>query len=486
MYAALPARVARLLGQGLLGLALSTSLAYATTQEADKASAAVPAPIAAGTYTWQAADSGRPVSSRQAQLTADGYIEEEWRLRGQAQAYAKDGDWGDDGRWKLKLRGTTQAYDTRVLIRRPKDPARFNGIVLVEWLNTSLGFDIDGGWIATRDELLREGYAWAGVSAERASALSLKKANPQRYAQVNISDSDYSFDIYAHAASALRQSASQWGPASAPKVKLLGMGYSKSASFLFTFMNAFQPVNKAFDGYYLRGATPAAIQVNGWHINIVMPSVRRDLGVPLMQVQTEMEVGISWPLSKTKDTDMLRYWEIAAGTHLDQLMQDELLKSSQQDAHIPKPDCLGPSSPLQIELFDHAALHALRTWITDGTPPPTVARLQRTDIGFVKDDELGNPMGGLRLPDLDVPIARYGVFNNGPRNFWSFWATFACMSGGSVKPFDADTLRARYPSDQAYYQAYKQAADKLLQAGFLRPAGHAQLLNAAQAVRLPH
>ena len=429
---------------------------------------------------------GHPLLSRQAQLADQGYLEEEWWLKGQAQAYSKDGDWGDDGHWKIKPRGGTQGYGTRLLVRRPTDPARFNGIVLVEWLNTSLGFEIDGGWIATHEEILREGYAWVGVSPERASVNALQKENPERYAQAQVGDSDYAFDIYTQAATAIRQSASQWGSKATPPVRLLGMAYSKSASYLFTYMNAFQPVNQAFDGYYMRGATPAAIQVNGWHINILMPSVRTDLNVPLMQIQTEMEVAISWPLSKTQDTDKLRYWEIAGATHFDQLMRDEMLRSSQQDAHLVTPTCLYPASQLQTQFFDHAALHALRTWVTQGTPPPKVARLQRTALGFVKDDELGNPVGGLRLPDLDVPIARYGLFNNPPAQIWHLWADFACFSGGRTTPLDDVTLRSRYPSDQAYFQAYKAASDKLLSEGFLRPADHAQLLKAAAAVKLPH
>lgn len=470
------------------GLVLCAGLVHAApglTQAATVPAAATAASGVNAKPVLRASAPGRPATSRQAQLSAVGYTEEEWRLSGQAQAYSKDGDWGDDGHWRFQPRGATQAYDTRVLVRRPTDPARFNGIVLVEWLNTSLGFDVDGGWIVTRDEIVREGYAWVGVSAESASVSSLKKANATRYAQTVITDSDYSFDIFSHAAAAIRQSASQWGTPTAPQIRLLAMGYSKSASFLFTFMNAFQPLNKAFDGYYLRGATPAAIQLNGWHINIVMPSVRTDLAVPLMQVQTEMEVAVSWPLSKTPDTDKLRYWEVAGGTHFDKGMRDDMLLSSQQDAGLVTPACINPSSTLPTQVFDHAALHALRVWVTQGTPPPKAPRLQRTGVGFVKDDELGNALGGLRLPDLDVPLASYGMFNNGPTSLWSIWAGFACIAGGSAKPLDDSILHSRYPSEQAYLQAYKQASDKLLRDGFLRPAGHAQLLKAAQAVKLP-
>lgn len=58
-------------------------------------------------------------------------------------------------------------YVTRALVRRSVDPARFNGTVIVEWLNVTLDQDIDFVFGATRELLVREGYAWIGVSAQR-------------------------------------------------------------------------------------------------------------------------------------------------------------------------------------------------------------------------------------------------------------------------------------------------------------------------------
>ena len=419
---------------------------------------------------------GSPATSRQSALNAVAYTEQEWRLQGHAQAYSTDGDWGDDGHWQLKPRGVPEPYETRLLMRRPTSPARFNGIVVVEWLNSSLGFDIDGGWMIARDEMVREGYAWVGVSAETPSIAALQQINPLRYAHAKITDSDLSFDIFDHAGLLIRQEAAQWGTADTQPIRLLAMGYSKSASFLFTFMNAFQPRSQAYDGFYLRGATPAAIQVNGWHINIVAPHIRSDLKAPVMQVQTEMEVAVSWPLSKTPDTDKLRYWEIAGATHYDQAMRNETLAANQDELQLTTPRCLKPANNLPAHLIDHAALHALRNWVTTGAPPPKAPRLQRSSWGFVQDDEQGNALGGLRLPELDAPVSRYGMFNNAPTNSIGMWAGFACIAGGSTTPLSADYLRARYPSDQAYLETYKQAADKLLSKGFLRPIDHAQQL----------
>jgi hypothetical protein len=38
--------------------------------------------------------------------------------------------------------------------------------VVVEWLNVSGGLDADPDWTQTRNELIRDGFAWVGVSAQ--------------------------------------------------------------------------------------------------------------------------------------------------------------------------------------------------------------------------------------------------------------------------------------------------------------------------------
>ena len=49
---------------------------------------------------------------------------------------------------------------------------------------------------------------------------------------------------------------------------------------------------------------------------------------------------------------------------------------------------------------------------------------------------------------------------------------------------EPDTQKAFVMLKGAYVEAYKQAADKLLKEGFLRPADHAPLLEQAKAVKL--
>ena len=51
-------------------------------------------------------------------------------------------------------------------MRRPIDPKRFKGSVMVEWLNVSAGADTSPDWIMAHNELIARGWAWVGVSAQ--------------------------------------------------------------------------------------------------------------------------------------------------------------------------------------------------------------------------------------------------------------------------------------------------------------------------------
>ncbi|KGM41441.1 hypothetical protein JY96_18955 [Aquabacterium sp. NJ1] len=462
----------------------ATAPEWASAPARASAPAAPPAPLASLLPFTQ----GQASSSRQSQLAATGYSEEEWRLRGQAQSYVADGEWHDDGLWGVKAAHPPQPYETRILVRRPKDPARFNGIVLVEWMNTALSFDLDGGWLLNRDEILRQGYAWVGVSAEAQSVSFLKGLNPTRYAQARAEDNNgQSFDIYTQAARLIRQTAPQWGLAGQADakhpVRLLALGYSQSGSYLITYLNAFQPWTHAFDGFYLMSTAAVGMPLTTAGSRYFSPQYRATPQAPVMQVSTEMEVMVGWQLSRTPDTNALRHWEIPGASHLDKYMQQETLAVDLSGKALQMPHCRKPTNTLPARLFNHAALRALRTWVTEGKAPPIAPRMQRTRLGFVQDDEYGNALGGLRLPDLDVPLAQHGMYSNFPSSQWSMWSFYACMAGGSRNPLPIEVVRKLYPTDQAYFDAYKKAADKLLSQGFLLPEDHASLLAYARTIK---
>jgi hypothetical protein len=443
-------------------------------------------PMALGTapQVQLAAAGVPPATSRSEQLASSGYIEQEWRLQGQARVYAPANDWARDGRWSLREAEAPRPYATRLLLRRPSDPSRFNGVVVVEWLNTTLGFDLDGGWILTRDELMREGYAWVGVSAEASGNDGLTEVQAQRYATQDIASNAMAYDIFTQAGQVLRQQGSTL-LGTQGTVTLLALGFSQSAVYLTTYINAFQPLTQAYSGFMLHGSAPAGAPVVAGRVGLLMPRIRSDLHTPVMQVQSEMEVAVSWPLSDTADTASVRYWEVAGAAHFDRRLQDEALPVAQARFRDQPLACLRPLNDLPIQVVDHAALHALRTWVRDGTAPPIVPRMARNALGFVRSDADGNAIGGWRLPEIDAPRAQYGTYSNIATSGISVSGLYRCIAGGSTIAFTPEQLLRRYGSQAAWLQRYQDAADALLKAGLMRPADHAEAIQRARRQAWP-
>ena len=99
-----------------------------------------------------------PFTSSPVPLGLAGYTEQEFFVKGTATGYRQAGTWGSDGRWTARP-AETAPYETRILVRRPADPARFNGTVVVEWLNVSFTIDVDPDFLYTNQKLVRAGYA---------------------------------------------------------------------------------------------------------------------------------------------------------------------------------------------------------------------------------------------------------------------------------------------------------------------------------------
>src|SRR5262249_25132827 len=67
-------------------------------------------------------------------LAKVGYEEAEYFISGTATAYTSATPLSADGKWSVTP-GTTAPYKTRIVVYRPTDPKKFNGTVVVEWLN---------------------------------------------------------------------------------------------------------------------------------------------------------------------------------------------------------------------------------------------------------------------------------------------------------------------------------------------------------------
>jgi hypothetical protein len=62
---------------------------------------------------------------------------------------------------------TNVPYQTRIIVRRPAVQAQFNGTVVVEWWNSTAGFDSAPVWDTSAEYFSRSGAVYVGVTNDR-------------------------------------------------------------------------------------------------------------------------------------------------------------------------------------------------------------------------------------------------------------------------------------------------------------------------------
>ena len=143
-------------------------------------------------------------------LSTVGYQAAEFFIEGNASSYqpVAGSPFLADGAWTIESDATQQAYKTRIQVYRPANPRRFNGTVVVEWLNVTNQSDSMPDWLYAHNELIRRGAAYVGVTAQRVGVTAAVTREPARYGPaaanlVHPGDS-FSYDIFSQAGEAVR------------------------------------------------------------------------------------------------------------------------------------------------------------------------------------------------------------------------------------------------------------------------------------------
>lgn len=443
-----------------LALALAGVLVLAGT--ALPANAAVPDPVVTGPVPTTTASGdpahGYPFLATDYDLAARGYVEEEFFVEGEATRYQADGV------TDATVLSTGHAFRTRVVVRRPVDPATFNGTVIAEWYNVSNQWDQEVDWFQTHEHLVREGYAWVGVSAQRAgvhSPTGLRAWSPERYGTLDltdggtVTDDTLSWDVFSQAVAAVRDPAgtAPLGPLEAERV--VATGHSQSAGRLWSYVNSVDPLAGVVDAVVLHGGGGL---------------LRDDLETPVFKVNSETDVAIDLlgAAQRQPDTDLRRTWEVAGASHGDwKLITDYGRLRIRDVGSAPggypgtPQTCEEPSGSrlpqhlVQASVYDHVA-----AWVADGTTPPSAAPITLSDQAprQVVRDERGLGLGGVRLAQQDVPTRINSGANAGPG--------FCFLDGGS-RPVDDATLAAWYPDAEDYRDAVVASTRAAVEAGFV-------------------
>lgn len=429
------------------------------------------------------------------------YVAEEFFISGTASSYSSATELGPDGQWTVTPSDTAD-FTTRIVVLTPIDRTRFNGTVLVEWLNVSGGIDAPAVWMMAHREMLRAGYGYVAVSAQRVGVegganlmgldMSLKSQNPQRYSPLQHPGDAYAYDIFSQAGRLVRDVLSEL-----PVDDLIALGESQSALFLTTYINAVDPIDRVYDGFLVHSRFGPAAPLDGSSIfdELENPAsqpvkFRPDLRVPLVTIITETDlVGARRPgyhSARQPDTQRLRVWEIAGAAHADNYTIQVAPIDTGAAAVADLAAAYAPSDTLMGQQLDHyinfapqhhyvlqAALSHLRDWVRAGRLPPSGAPLELSGGEPVLDAH-GIATGGVRTPWVDVPIARTSGDGGDDSTMASIF--------GSGKPFDAATVRRLYPGGMTdYLKSFAAALDSAIRAGFILAADREEIMQLAAA-----
>lgn len=450
----------------------------------------VAGPISGGQHDWPFAASLQDVASF-------GYEEVEYILEGSAKCYRDVGESQSrrDGHWQAEETGSV-AFKTRFIVYRPKDPAKFNGTVILTWNNVTAGYDLFG---AESLEILEGGYGLVCLTTQKAGIEGLSPVNqgllnwdPERYQGLSIPTDDCSYDVFTQAAIAVGPDRSGHqtngvDPMGGLNVqRVVAYGASQSAGRLATYINAIQPLTHALDGFilaiYFGRGTP--LEVGDVVVNINAPDatapkdrlmghnlIRDDLGVPIFVVNSELEAMSCFGVRQA-DTDTFRYWESAGTCHVSQQVQviRQAMQARDQIKGRAQPEGIN-GIPMGL-LYDAVFFHMHR-WLAEQIMPPIQPKLDFTDDGEIIRDQNGLALGGIRLPQVEVPLATNSAI---PKTE----GIFAFLDGSS-HPFEASKVHAMYQDKASFLRQFEAAALKAVEQQVLCPRDVKPLVDEAAA-----
>ncbi len=463
----------------------SRSLTTTTTSHA-LSGVSVTGPIPVGSPTFNNTLYGTSFN-----LSKVGYEKSQFFVSGTAHSYAPAQPLTSDGRWAVAT-GVSAPYKTRIAVYRPINPKKFNGTVVVEWLNVSGGTDDSPDWTLSHNELIRAGFAWVGVSAQQVGVNSAKTTDPAVYSSLSLPGDSFSYDIFSQAGEAVRKDSSEI-LGGLRSHTLIAAGESQSAGRLMTYIDAIQPISHVYQGFLVHSQFGTGAPLSQAPLtNDAAPNpttIRSDIGVPVLEFETETDV------DNSNLTDRLHYgnpkwfrlWEVAGSSHYDYYglaigPNDtgngegavKNLAAMQNPTRTPVGgfNCAVPINTGGTHWALDAAVYWLNEWVVTGTPPPRAPLLATSHVSPVvyRLDANGNVIGGVRTPQVDAPIAALGSQGN---------SGGFCVLFGSTVPYDAAHLADLYKTHGQFVAAWARAVKSDRAAGFLLPADATELLHSA-------
>jgi alpha/beta hydrolase family protein len=347
---------------------------------------------------------------------------------------------------------TDAPYTTRIIVRRPKDPASFSGVVVAEALHAG-GRSLIFEW--SRVSILTRRHMFVEIVHSGPNITLLKNFNAERYASLAIAQGQTN-GVLAQVGALIK---SHTGPFAQYKVQYATlMGTSASSATVRTYLGEHPNSRLAnggpiFDGFLLTSTLG----------NTPLPMV----DVPIIQMPTQTEV-VTWAEMgngyRRPDGDepgnRFRLYEVAGMPH----------NNSRDNPGFANDPCTLPVTDFPAGAFTAMGLNHLVDWIAKGKTPPhappiAVDRDAANDGSLLALDEHGNAKGGVRNVWVDVPIATYGVMGKGKTTAQDR----LCQLGGTEVPLSDTVLKKLYSSKDDYARRVEQRMKQLITDGWFLP-----------------
>lgn len=369
-------------------------------------------------------------------LASYGYVEEEFFIEGTASNYVTSNT------ANATVRSTGNPYKIRILVRRPISASKFNGMVMVDWLNVTNNFEYDTEWPRAYRYILRTGAIYVGAGVQRIGQigsgtpnLGLKAWSPTRYGTLDVTvnntlnDDSLKYDIYSQVAQALHAPVGTDPLSGMRPLVLISTGDSQSSSNLATYANSVHPLNPIFDAFVTFGNLGT--------------NIRSDITPKYFKVNSEYDVIQSDAGTRRPDTNKFVTWEVAGASHSDYhnyvygapVRARDLGEYGYVYPPPNNPSCILPSRT-QVDYYKviQAAFDHTIRWVTQGIQPPAAPSPIQTTTTTPRRavrDSYGIALGGIRLDGVDVPVG----FNAG----WQLGVTPAsnatCQQNGTYIGF---------------------------------------------------
>jgi hypothetical protein len=362
-----------------------------------------------------------------------------------------------------------EPYTTRLVVRKPKDNAKFSGLVLAEAMHGSGSAHM---FEFTSIYTMSSGHAAVEIlTTPPAQFVALNEA---RYKPLKLTGVQTN-EILAQVGSLVRSGSLAGGPV---RKMVLG-GTSMTAGVLINYLPA-----------HMVYRTPQMQRIYDGFLPMSNGALVRDVDVPVIHVPTMHE--IVGNITNKQDSDepgkQYRLYEFAGMGHIDTRDSDRLQ---------PNP-CSLPLSTYPVQAYMSVALNHLFTWVDKGVAPPRADRVwldrnEFNDGSMMALDQHGNPRGGIPTTYVDVPVVSYKIrpapttpvispaspyITRGGQQA----AALMCNLSTSQAAFDAAKLKQLYKNKQAYTKAVEKRLSELEKAGWSLPVYREMILGDAAKV----